>query len=310
MSKLAVLCPGQGAQHAAMFDALLTQPAAAPILAATTRVLGSPPAVIAAAATDALFSNRVAQPLICAEQLAAWAALSSQLPSPRLFAGYSLGELSAYGCAGALDAAHTLDLATARARVMDAAGKGNSMLVAVLGLDRQRVEAVCAALHADIAIANGPDHFVLGVDRRALDELIAAAWKQGAIQVKLLPIQVAAHTQRLTESSEQFRALLAASPLQPPPIPVISGTTAALVHTRAGAIDALAAQLSQTIHWGACMQTMIEEGCRVFLELGPGGALSRMVREAYPEIAARSWEDFHSVDGAVQWVLKELERNQ
>ena len=99
---LGILCPGQGAQGPAMLDLLKGEPEAERVLAHVSAGLDAPVADILSGPEDALFSNAIAQPLICAVELATWAALSGRLPSPRVFAGYSVGELAAYGCAGAL----------------------------------------------------------------------------------------------------------------------------------------------------------------------------------------------------------------
>src|SRR3954447_17527202 len=108
---LGILCPGQGAQSPSMFDPLVRQPAAQAAIAAVERVLGARLCDLSSRPAEAVQANAVAQPLLCGWQLAAWAALRSDLPRPRAFAGYSVGELAAYGCAGALPVETTLDLA-------------------------------------------------------------------------------------------------------------------------------------------------------------------------------------------------------
>jgi [acyl-carrier-protein] S-malonyltransferase len=78
-----------------------------------------------------------------------------------------------------------------------------------------------------------------------------------------------------------------------------------LVTSRAKAISALAAQLATTIEWSRCLEALYERGCRVFLELGPGDQLSRMVRELLPsDVDARSVSNFRSLEGAAEWVTR------
>src|SRR5947209_13130090 len=100
---LAVLCPGQGGQHEHMLDALLDDPAAARVLDDAEHTTGVHPRRWAADA-ERIFDNDVAQPLLCVVQYAAWSALRHMLPAPIAFAGYSVGELAAYGCADACTA--------------------------------------------------------------------------------------------------------------------------------------------------------------------------------------------------------------
>ncbi len=69
---------------------------------------------------------------------------------------------------------------------------------------------------------------------------------------------------------------------------------------------ALAAQISETINWKACMDRCSEEKIKFALELGPGTALSKMWNAQYPHIESRSVDDFKSMAGVIAWVQKKL----
>lgn len=303
MIPFAILCPGQGAQHAAMFARLRGHAAADAVLARAAEVLGQAPETLAADA--AAFENHNAQVLVCTAALAAWAALRTGLPTPRLFAGYSVGELAAYGCGGALSAEQTLLVARERAARMDTAATAPSGLLAIRGLDRVAIDALCRRNGVEVAIVNGADHFVVGGVRDGLDALQAAA-RARAAHVRCVPVAVAAHTSLLKQASAEFAITLATVPLRAPIAPVLAGIDGAPVSTPAAAITALSAQISTTVDWAACMQAAYEMGARVFLELGPGSALTRMISEAYPEVAARSLEDFRSLAGVRAWIERQI----
>jgi [acyl-carrier-protein] S-malonyltransferase len=307
VTRLAILCPGQGAQQRTMFDRLAGERPAEEAFAQAGTVFGQDPrAWLRTAANDAWFENRFAQPLLCTAMCATWAALRAQLPVPAVFAGYSVGELAAYGCAGALDVAETVRLAQERAACMDAASDGGAGLAAVLGLGRSRVDALCGEHGVEIAIINGPDHFILGGPIPRLDELLALVSAQAAVTVRRLPVTVPAHTSWLRAASATFVAALARSALRAPDTPVVAGISGALVRDRASAVATLSAQLSTTVDWVACMQAAYEMGARVFLELGPGTALTRLLREHYADVTARSIDEFHSLQGARDWVRQQL----
>ncbi len=307
MTALALLCPGQGGQHRAMYDLLAGDAAADAVLQTATAVLGYDPRTqVLYAPSDALYRNSIAQPLVCSAILATWAAIGSLLPPPRLIAGYSVGELAAYGCAGALDVTQTLTLAMQRAKLMDETITTPCALTAIIGLDRQQVENLCRDNAAYIAIVNGPEHFVLGAALPQLDLIEAAAQHQGATRSVRLYVGVAAHTPLLQGASLRFEAALAASAIRDPRIPVLAGISGAPVRTRETAIATLAAQLSSTLDWLACMHAAYEMGARVFLELGPGRALTRMLLDIYPNVAARSVDEFRSLDGVRAWVQQHL----
>jgi [acyl-carrier-protein] S-malonyltransferase len=92
--------------------------------------------------------------------------------------------------------------------------------------------------------------------------------------------------------------------------PVLSGIDASLITQRADAIDTLARQIAQTIDWCRGLDTLYEKGCRVFLELGPGSALARMVRARFTDVEARAVDDFRSLPAAGDWTISKLVRRR
>lgn len=304
---LALLCSGQGAQHAAMFDRVRDLPAARHTLDVASTVLGRD--VFSAAAADDRFDNAQAQPLLCAATLAQWQGLRDNVPTPTLVAGYSIGELAAHAIAGSFDATTCLALAAQRAQLMDGASPADAGLQAVLGLDRHVLQPLCDLHGAHMAIANGQDHFIVGGTHASLLRLADAAQAQGA-DIRPLPVHVPAHTPLLAAAVAPFAAALDASPLQAPRLPLLAGIDARPVRDRAMAVHTLSAQLAQTIEWAQVMRQAFERGARVFLQLGPGNALARMVAPAYPCCEVRAVEEFQSLEGAAAWVRSALERLQ
>ncbi|MDT3501153.1 malonate decarboxylase subunit epsilon [Stenotrophomonas maltophilia] len=304
---LALLCPGQGAQHAAMFDHVRDNDAARSVLLAASEVLQRD--VFTAAAAEDRFDNAQAQPLLCAASLAQWHALRDGLPVPTVVAGYSIGELAAHAIAGTFDAGSCLALSAQRAHLMDGASAAGAGMLAVLGLDRAALQALCDAQGAHIAIVNGEDHFIVGGTRHALQPLADAARALGA-QVRPLPVHVAAHTPLLAAAVAPFAAALERSGMRAPRLPLLAGIDARPVRDAATAVHSLSAQLAQTIEWAQVMRQAFERGARVFLQLGPGTALARMVASSYPCCEFRAVEEFQSLHGAAAWVRSALQRLQ
>jgi [acyl-carrier-protein] S-malonyltransferase len=106
---------------------------------------------------------------------------------------------------------------------------------------------------------------------------------------------------------ENFRAALEAAAWRAPSAPVMAGISGAPVYGGAQIVDVLARQIAETVNWDACLDGLVEMGCTVLLELGPGAGLSRMERDRAPGIAARSVADFHSLDGVATWVRRQLQ---
>ena len=249
------------------------------------------------------FENEIAQPLICAYQVAVWSSLSTRIASPILFAGYSVGELCAYGCTGSISHADTITLACERAHLMNAASASADGMAALRGLTRSPVEALCAAYDVSIAIVNGDDHFIVGGSISGLDALTHDAVEKGA-SAQRLRVGIASHTPRLAAASEPFRKVLHKAHWSDSHIAVLSGLDGAVVRDAPTAIAVLARQVSTTIRWVDCMDAIVERDARVCLELGPGNALAHMMRERNPDIDTRSIADFRSLDAVVDWVTR------
>lgn len=248
-----------------------------------------------------LFQNQLAQPLICLYQTMAWAVIAADLPEVELFAGYSLGELSAYACNGMLKIDDLLRLATLRGKVMSEAAKQAQAMLAVLGLKAQQLESIAKESGAFPAIRNGERHLIFGMPLDRLDTFREAVLAAGATRVVHLPVTIAAHTPLLAHAAAEFREELEKVPVCPAVAPVLSGISTERIFDRDGMLDALSGQIQQTIDWQGCQETLLASGCRVFLELGPSSSLVNMLHEEYPEVEARSLNEFHDLKAAAKW---------
>lgn len=296
-ARLLLLCPGQGGQHPGMNALAAADPAAARLLAQAPLPDG------------ALFDNRVAQPAVVASTLAMWEALRPRLAAlslrPALVAGYSVGELAAYGVAGAFTPSDAIALAHQRAALMNQASDGEQGLAAVSGIVVKQLAGLAATVGCEIAIVNGADSAVVGGPAAQLPALRALAEAQGA-RVQRLPVAVAAHTSLLRGAVAPFAQALASMPFARPACPVLAGVDGSSVLDRGAAIDALSRQLAETIHWAACMDAAVESGITVALELGPGAALAKMMQGRHPAVSCRSVAEFRSLEGVVGWISRQL----
>ncbi|KWF09813.1 malonate decarboxylase subunit epsilon [Burkholderia pseudomultivorans] len=304
---LAILCSGQGAQRADMFDLTGAVPQADAPFAHAGRLLGDDPRTwVRQAGPDALRENRAAQILCTVQALAAAALLEAAWPRRRCVAGYSVGEVASWSVAGIVDPHDALDLAAARAQAMDAASDGDERMAFVRGLSRAQLAQLCDGREAAIAIANPGDAFVVAGTQADVDAVANDAAHAGAQRVAPVCVRIASHTRRLAAAVPVFRASLAALRLRRP-LPgtrLFSGIDGASVLDVDAGLDKLARQIAEPVEWAACLAACVEAGATAFLELGPGRALADMASGAYPALPARSLADFRSVDGVTGWLAR------
>ena len=303
MTALAILCSGQGRQGRGMFDLVADAPEARSVFEAAASVLGGrDPREVAATDDDAaLHANATAQVLCCAGALAVWAVLQPKLDSPLVVAGYSVGEVAAWGVAGALQPAAVFDVVARRAALMDEATDAPSGLLAVRGLSPAALDALCREADVHVAIRNAPDRVVVGGRRDALDRAGKAAEAQGA-SVTAIPVGVPSHTPLLRGASEKFGAFLCdLGDVRTPDVRLLSGIDGAAVFDVRDGLDKLGQQVARTVDWAACMDACRAAGATRALELGPGNALARMMGDVIGERDSRSVADFRSLDGVLRW---------
>jgi [acyl-carrier-protein] S-malonyltransferase len=296
---LAILCPGQGGQHPAMFDVVAGHPEAETVLAMLSVATRN-------AVDEDIYRNSIAQPLVCAAILSRWRMIEPELPRPGLVLGYSVGEMAAHAIAGTFSIEACLRLATRRAALMDEASPRDAGLVAVLGMNESQVRALCDDSGAQIAIENAATHYVLGGPSAALDAAAKRARSNGARTVRL-KVGSPAHTSWLRTASAAFERELRSVAIAAPRMAILAGIDGHLVRDAADVNASLAAQISHAVNWRRCIAHAVEMGISAFLELGPGNALSRIVHESYPKVQARSLDDFRTLSGAISAIRRTLQ---
>ncbi|SDM76116.1 [acyl-carrier-protein] S-malonyltransferase [Methylobacterium phyllostachyos] len=303
---LAILLSGQGGQHPAMFAMTADHPEAQPIFAAAKPLLqGCDPRDLVRAGGENLHGNRTGQILCCVAALAAWRTLSGVGRS--IVAGYSIGDLAAWGVAGRFPPEDVLKLAACRAEAMDAATGAGFGLAGIRGLSLDALAALAARHGCHLAIRNAADSGVVGGARDGLEALCREALERGAQRAVILPVHTPSHTPLLTAAAEAFRSALDQTTAHHPPpgAPrLVSGLDGTTVFRSKDGLEKLAGQIARTLDWAACLEACREYGADRVLELGPGHALATMARSALPEARVHALEEFRSIDGVKSWLAQ------
>ncbi len=309
--KLAVLCSGQGAQGPGMFALTESAKSAQHVFTAAARALqgADPRSIVVSRPREELYANLQGQVLCCTQALAAWSCLALPDDLEVLIAGYSAGELAAWGCAGMLGPEAVFDVVAVRAHLMDRDAGDRTGLVAVVGLKLAEVARIAASHGASVAIILAEDSCVVGGERAVLAQVCNDAQQAGAVRAWALPVAVASHTPFLKQASEDFARYLVG--LQCAPVAIqrrlLSGVDGDFVTDGATGLVKLAAQMSSPIDWAACLTACREAGVDTVLELGPGHTLARNAREALPDARVRSFDEFHGLTGVQDWLRKRLD---
>ncbi|HCA16364.1 MAG TPA: MdcH [Alcaligenes faecalis] len=305
--KIALLFSGQGMQHAEMLPWITP---AHPLLLQMQEQLHVPDWRAAMRDANWASTNANAQVVLTACALAVWQELQEHIPALQApaqtlvaVAGYSIGELAAASVAGVLSASDTVKLAGLRAALMDQAGAGqDSGMLAISGVSIRTIEQWCEAQGAALAIRNGPDSAVCAGPRSKLAALEKFAQEQGA-RCTPLAVNIASHTHWMSSAAQAFQEHLEQSKLSTPrlPWPTNAGVW---VHNAATAAQALSAQMMLTMQWDSCMEQIEERQPNLVLEIGPGRSLATMWNQRYPEIPARSVDEFQTLDGLQRWLSR------
>ena len=289
MKKFAFVFPGQGSQAVGMLDAWGDHPAVRQAVQEASDALGEDlGALIAQGPKEALALTTNTQPVMLLAGVAAWRVWQAEGGAlPDAVAGHSLGEYSALVAAGVLSLGQAIPLVRLRAAAMQAAVPvGVGAMAAVLGLDAEKVKAVCAQVTADLGGAeiveavnfNDPGQTVIAGSKAAVDAAGAAMKTAGAKRALPLPVSAPFHSSLMQPAAEQLKAALAGITFAAPQIDVINNIDVAVVHEGAAIADALYRQAFGPVRWVESVQALKARGITHVVECGPGKVLAVMVK--------------------------------
>jgi [acyl-carrier-protein] S-malonyltransferase len=279
--------PGQASQQIGMGRAMAERyPSAAAVFVEARKVLGWDVAQVCfEGPEEELRRTAVAQPALLTASIACLAPLREAGHRPDLVAGHSLGEYTALVAANALTLAEGVRLVGRRGELMEAAAReAPGGMAAVLGLETEAVEALCAEAGVTLANRNAPGQAVISGPTEALERATALARERGARRVVPLNVSGAFHSPCMATAATAMRAEIEAADLRPADVPVIANVTAAPVRQPEEIRAALIDQLTGGVRWEESIRRAVAMGLVTLVEIGPGNVLTGLARRIAPDL--------------------------
>ena len=287
---LALLFPGQGSQHTGMGQRIAEiSQAARDIFAQADETLGYRISRVCFEGSKEELEDTVnTQPAIITTSLAYLAYIRERLQetgrklTPSFMAGHSLGQFAAAVGADSLDFSDGVRLVQERGRIMaEWARTRPGGLASILGMSESDVHDVCkeASPKGEVAVAvvNSPGQTVISGAAGALDRAVDVARERGARVIRL-PISVPSHTPMMDEAARELARFIDKVEFRAPNTPLVSNISAQLLTTAEEVRQELSDQICSAVQWARCVTAMTDGGADSFVDVGPGQALSNILR--------------------------------
>jgi acyl transferase domain-containing protein len=198
---------------------------------------------------------------------------------PHAVIGHSVGEYVAACVAGVFSLEAGIRLVAARGTLMQSLPEGGAMLAVRASEDEVKKQLDFRAFNISVAAVNGQENLVLSGPERAIAEAKQSLSSKGMI-CKRLKVSHAFHSSLMDPILEEFNRLAAAVNYHPPQIPLMANLNGRRADQKTFSANYWTAQLRQTVRFADGLQALVEEGCNLFLEIGPKPVLVGMGREA------------------------------
>lgn len=288
----AYVFPGQGAQFSGMGKELYEQSELArSLFAKANDILGFDiQSIMFEGSDEALKQTNVTQPAIFLHSTILAACLGEHF-APAMVAGHSLGEFSALVANQTLSFEDGLRLVAKRADAMQKACEAApSTMAAILGLEDDIVERICAQIDGVVVPANYncPGQLVISGSLTAIDEACAQLSAAGAKRALVLQVGGAFHSPLMEPAREELAAAIEATHFAQPICPVYQNVNAQAVTDPAQIKANLVTQLTGAVCWTQIMQNMLADGCSEVIEVGPGKVLQGLFKKVDRDIPTSS----------------------
>jgi [acyl-carrier-protein] S-malonyltransferase len=297
--KIAFCFPGQGSLEAGMGrEIALAVPEAMEVYRLASEASGLDLVRLCfEAPEEELVQTEVQQPALVATSLAVLAALRTDGFEPDFVVGHSVGEFAALAVAQALSTDDAIMLVRERGLAMaDAARENPGSMAAILGLEDEVVEGLCARI-ANVwpANYNCPGQIVISGQNPSVDECCTEAEREGARRTVKLRVSGAFHSPLIERAAERLRPAIERAKINDPIAPFVSTVTAKIEPAQKMAA-LLVEQLTAPVRFRQAARELMRQGVKVFVEVGPGNVLTGLLKRIDRSVKAIPVGDLPSLE--------------
>lgn len=283
MGKIAVCFPGQGSQKNLMgYDLYQTNDMYKKMIDQAFEILPELKTIMFNQENALINQTRYSQVAIYSNQVALYTLLKEKLPNVG-FAGFSLGEYSAFACAGLYTYEEGLEIINQRSILMDGL-KNSGVMYAVIGVIKEELEQIIdninKKLNVQLEIANCNTEKQQVLAGLEIDFIKAMSELEDTKIKKIVKLKVsgAFHTSRFLQPAKEFFKKVENMEFKELKTDVYSNITADVINTETNMKKYFEEHMVTGVAFYQEVMRMIADGYDTFIELGEIKVLGSMIK--------------------------------
>jgi len=234
------------------------------------------------------------QPAIMTVGVAIYKVLKKQkinyLKDYSFFAGHSLGEYTSLICSGSLTLEDGAKILKERGKSMQESVPVNiGAMAAILGAEIDLINEVINKNKsiegvAEISNDNCPGQIVISGNKDKITKIVDELKNNYSKKAILLPVSAPFHCSLMQPSADKMNQILIKTNFLQPEINIVSNVTAKKIDNFKEIPSLLTKQITHHVRWRESVDFMTKNGVKHFSEIGPGKALTGMIKRINKEL--------------------------